>query len=243
MKNDRSSRSRDGFTLIEPFDCAQGKPPVASKCNPEGLALSRAEGFTLIELLVVIAIISVLTGALMPALIAARGKARLTTCLSNLRQMSAAMMLYVQASEEVMPVVEFSESQGNAHGTYLHEALEPHLEAEKIFKCPTLTAMPGENPHSYAYLCLHAWAPYGFDNDTQGVCGQTLARFRKPADKPMVFCDSLGCHVGMTDDEVLPKSWGGQNRVGGMAICFVDGHVKFVRVNGEGVIELYRKPL
>lgn len=194
------------------------------------------------ELLVVIAIIGVLTGALMPALAAARGKARLTTCMSNLRQIAVGVSIYADASEEVLPAAEFSEAYGFAHGTYIHEAIEPYLGNGKVFKCPTLTAVAGENPHSYAYLCLHAWESMGFDNDTQGVCGQPLSRFRKPAGKPMVFCDSLGCHVGMADSEVLPQSWGGQNRVGGMATCFADGHVKFIRLNGDGIIALYRSP-
>ena len=206
------------------------------------LAGVRERAFTLIELLVVIAIIGVLTGALMPALAAARGQARLSTCLSNLRQIAVGVSIYADASEEVLPVAEFSESYGLAHGTYIHEAIEPYLDCEKLFQCPTLTAVAGENPHSYAYLCLHAWESMGFDNDAQGVCGQPLSRFRKPAGKPMVFCDSLGCHVGMADSEVLPQSWGGQNRVGGMATCFADGHVQFVRLNGDGIIALYQSP-
>jgi prepilin-type N-terminal cleavage/methylation domain-containing protein/prepilin-type processing-associated H-X9-DG protein len=72
---------------------------------PSRLKSSRGpKAFTLIELLVVIAIIAILAAILFPVFAQAREKARQTACLSNLKQIGTAVMLYVQDYDEAYPI-------------------------------------------------------------------------------------------------------------------------------------------
>src|SRR5271165_6318670 len=93
-----------------------------------------SKGFTLIELLVVIAIIAILAAILFPVFAQARAKARQTVCLSNMRQMGLATMMYAQDYDERLPLAATTTAS-----SYLnwHNLLIPYTQNEQIWVCPS----------------------------------------------------------------------------------------------------------
>ena len=95
------------------------------------MSMRNTRGFTLIELLVVIAIIAILAAILFPVFARAREKARQTSCLSNVKQISLAMMMYAE---------DYDEQFVACSATYRwYTPIYPYVKNAQVFQCPSLS--------------------------------------------------------------------------------------------------------
>jgi prepilin-type N-terminal cleavage/methylation domain-containing protein len=121
------------------------------------------KAFTLIELLVVIAIIAILAAILFPVFASAKEAAKAAVNLSNIKQISLAVLEYSADNDDSFPLAIREESQAgqtiaypNAEGASLvttpagiipwHEAIYPYTKNRDIYTSPLATAPTGLGP-------------------------------------------------------------------------------------------------
>ncbi len=97
----------------------------------------RRSGFTLIELLVVIGIIGILAGLIVPAVFHARGLARATKCRSNLHAVGVGLRMYLNRSNDYMPVAAQMPSLGLTTEPRIADVLAPFLPDREVLRCPS----------------------------------------------------------------------------------------------------------
>jgi prepilin-type N-terminal cleavage/methylation domain-containing protein/prepilin-type processing-associated H-X9-DG protein len=105
--------------------------------------MPRRHAFTLIELLVVIAIIAILAAILFPVFAQAREKARAIKCLSNMKQIATATMMYQQDYDEILFFRSSSATQimrtplpNSTNASKWWNAIMPYIKNNQVFACP-----------------------------------------------------------------------------------------------------------
>ena len=115
--------------------------------NKAGLkARSQKGAFTLIELLVVIAIIAILAAMLLPALGAAKAKAKKVQCMSNVHQLEIAMANYSIDSKDKLPPAGGASYNLWDFPASMAAAMLQNGITKKTFYCPSTNQKVGNTP-------------------------------------------------------------------------------------------------
>lgn len=205
----------------------------------------RRRGFTLIELLVVIAIIAILAAILFPVFARAREKARQTSCLSNMKQLGLACLMYLQDFDEMYPSRWRCCGGANPYPLPWPWVLQPYVKNTQMYIC---ASEGGHGWYGNAECCPSATAnagvtpfpgriSYGMNDRLNFFVSD--AKVNRPAEKYM-FCETSsrqprsfcvdpwqGCG-GLTG---CPGAEWGQlpsRHNGGTNTTFCDGHAKWL---------------
>jgi prepilin-type N-terminal cleavage/methylation domain-containing protein len=111
--------------------------------NFEATARRLKRAFTLIELLVVIAIIAILAALLLPSLARSKTQAQQTSCLSNLRQISVAGLMYLNDTQGGFPYnADVLPGYDPTVATMWPDTLTNYSITTQVELCPSTRAQP-----------------------------------------------------------------------------------------------------
>lgn len=196
-------------------------------------------GFTLIELMVVIAILAIVAALLLPVFSQARRRARMVSCLSNLRQIGLAMRLYLQDWDGFYPydqgprftpshledrqAREFPADRSNRwDASPMVRVLEPHLHSGRVWYCPQLPERvpeigPGTNYEVNAFIAVNS-----------------IPRRERPHGGPVHETDVRNPgRIELFQDHLIE---GGRVHFDGRNRILCDGHAKWVRTGSLEVV-------
>jgi prepilin-type N-terminal cleavage/methylation domain-containing protein len=219
----------------------------------------RQNGFTLMELLVVIAVMAILAAILFPVIAHAREKARQSACLSNLKQIGLAILMYAddydgrhpagsnpslwvpgpEGSWKRMPTW-----QGDVSRQIMTPLLLPYVNNPQVFLCPSdpngdRFSRGGNDRHSTVLVYdprLLRIAYSGHSGLMQGYSWPTRPKGQPSSTgQPIVFAEiSKPALLRLVWDE-----WIGTHAMTGQPnsrpdlirwnVCFADGHARYAR--------------
>lgn len=215
----------------------------------------RRSAFTLIELLVVIAIIAILAAILFPVFAKAREKARMTSCLSNCKQLGLAQMQYASDYDGKFcghnANWEVNKDGGNAYqagwgaatwdlayygnqfyrGQY--NALNPYIKNTQIWICPSDSNGNVNNIGPVQGWVSYHWFPCWVFND--GNPAGYPEKGPNVGNRPAMDTEDLSAQRIMYGeygifgwDGAMPNGDYRGNHPQGYNAIYMDGHAKLV---------------
>ncbi len=212
------------------------------------------KGFTLIELLVVIAIIAILAAILFPVFAQAREKARQASCLSNLKQIGTAAMMYAQDYDERLASANFANSPAGLWGTplwnaygwgYMWPLWQPYIKNGQVYNCADANdnwvGVAGD-PNNPQYNLSYGYSEYIYNNGYGNSKLAALASSPYGVAKIAIFGDCRFAGIfndwdnGNTGTATYPTNYlarvalanNTKPRHDGSTFGYADGHAKYI---------------
>ncbi len=210
-------------------------------------------GFTLIELLVVIAIIAILAAILFPVFAKAREKARQSSCLSNLKQLSLGMLQYTQDYDErfvlrstgwrgqltygvnatVPEAPDFQWEPTYGYHDSWPNKIYPYVKNVQVYTCPSYT--DGWSASSYDGSC-------GYGKNTW-LGNLSMARIDEPVNTILIVDSNY--YLSDWDTRTDADASSGSDNAdpprdqhnGGANYGFCDGHAKWLAGGKAGWLD------
>lgn len=187
--------------------------------------------FTVIELLVVIAIIAILASMIFPAISQTKGRGHRVQCASNLGQLSLALMMYADESDD-----EYPRRATSSKSNWL-AVLRPYYIDTKILRCriedPSVPASYllnsfndwfRENLSPWDYITYESWRwPHGLKTGAIKDPSGTIVFGEKLSTSSHVHMDLL--QNGGNDLEQIDH----RRHAKGSNFAFADGSVRWLR--------------
>jgi type II secretory pathway pseudopilin PulG len=206
-----------------------------------------ARAFTFADLLVTLGVLMLLAAVAVPALARKTARSKQEQCLSNLKQISHAVLVYTEDYKGTLPMVE---SNSTVPVWWWYKELVksqlglvgPPSPRDRVFACPNDRGY--DEPRPFHLSPKFYFGSYVFNGvnlpGIPNLAGKNVAAVKEPS-KTLLMMEwsahaPLSWHKSRTGKKNQPFYNDAENMVG-----FVDGHADFIKIYYDGLNAAYTR--